>query len=178
VARTKTVIQIVVPVFRAGDAHVILLDVVAPGPGVIADVSVRYKDLVFLRNGVARASLSLPAGAPAIGPLERNVTKNLLAWRLADSLGRAGAALDAGDAAGARAIVEEARVLRGGLLACGPGLAGDAELVRDVAMLQEYAGLLYPGAAVPPPLAFIADSLRYAGRLKLRSPSPLAAGTL
>lgn len=171
-------IQVVVPVFRAGDAHVILLDVVAPGPGAVADVSVRYKDLVFLRNGVARASLSLPAGAPAIGPLERNVTKNLLAWRLADSLGRAGAALDAGDAAGARAIVEEARVLRGGLLGCVPGLSGDAELVRDVAMLQEYAGLLSPGAAVQPQLAFIADSLRYAGRLKLRSPAPLATGTL
>src|SRR6185369_2748520 len=63
-------IQVVVPVFRAGDAHVILLDVVAPGPGAVADVSVRYKDLVFLRNGVARASLTLPAGAPAAGPLE------------------------------------------------------------------------------------------------------------
>jgi hypothetical protein len=167
----------VIPAFRAGDAHVILLDVVAPGPGTVADVSVRYKDLAFLRNGVARASLSLPAGAPAAGPLERNVLKNLLARRLADTLGRASAALEEGDAAGAKALVDEARALRGGLLACVPGLAGDAEIARDVAMLDEYARLLAHGAVLQPHLAGIADSLRYAGRLKLRSAS-LATGTL
>ena len=105
--------------------------------------------------------------------------KNLLAWRLAETLGRAGAALDAGDPAEARALVEEARGLRTGLLACAPGLAGDAELLRDVAMLHEYARLLAGGAAIQPHLADIADSLRYAGRLKLRTPpASLATGTL
>ena len=162
-------IQLVIPAFRAGDAHVILLDVVAPGPGAVADVSVRYKDLAFLRNGVARASLSLPAGGPGAGPLERNVLKNLLAWRLSETLGRASAALEEGDPAGAKALVDEARALRGGLLACGPGLTGDAEIVRDVAMLDEYSRVLAAGAAIRPHLAGIADSLRYAGRLKLRS---------
>ncbi len=113
-------IQVVIPVFRAGDAHVILLDVVASGPGAVADVSVRYKDLAFLRNGVARASISLPAGAAVPGPLERNVLKNLLAWRLAETLGRASAAAEGGDLAGATALVGEARALCAGLLACVP----------------------------------------------------------
>ncbi len=38
-------IQIVIPSFYAGDAHTILLDVVAARPGPIAEVTVRYKDL-------------------------------------------------------------------------------------------------------------------------------------
>src|SRR5262249_61166163 len=90
-------IQIVIPAFHAGDAHAILLDTVAAGPGPIADVGVRYKDLVLLRNNVARAALTLPASAPAPGPLERNVSKNLLAQELAQTLTAAAAALDRGD---------------------------------------------------------------------------------
>jgi Ca-activated chloride channel family protein len=172
-------IQIVIPSFHASDAHVILLDVVAPGSGAVADVSVRYKDVVFLRNGVARASLSLPAGEQAMGPLERNVLKNLLALRLADSLAAAGSALDEGDPVRAAAFVERARSTRAGLLASLPGLAGDPELSRDVAMLREYAQLFTSGAATGPQLAYIADSLRYAGRLKLLPrPAPSGVGAL
>ncbi len=172
-------IQVVIPLFHASDAHVILLDVVAQAPGALADVSVRYKDLVLLRNGVARASLSLPAGTPSAGPLERNVLKNLLAFRLAQTLAAAGSALDAGDAAEAVRLVEEARALRRGLLARAPGLTGDPELARDVAMLEEYARLLGAGPAIQPQLAAIADSLRYVGRLKLSPrPAPLGASAL
>jgi TonB family protein len=165
-------IQVVIPSFHSGDAHVILLDVVAEGAGALADVSVRYKDVAFLRNGVARASLSLPARGPAAGPLERNVLKNLLAVRLAQSFAAAGAALDAGDTSGAAAFVERALSLRAGLLERLPGIAGDPELVRHVAMLQEYSRLLTGGAPGPQ----IADSLRYAGRLML-SPRPALRAT-
>jgi hypothetical protein len=38
--------QIVIPSFFTGDSHVILLDVVVAGPGPVADVTLRYKDLV------------------------------------------------------------------------------------------------------------------------------------
>ena len=53
-------IQVVIPSFYAGDSHTILLDVVASGPGPIAEVTARYKDLAELRNTVAKASLALP----------------------------------------------------------------------------------------------------------------------
>jgi TonB family protein len=159
-------IQIVIPAFQAGDAHAILLDVVAPGPGAVADVSVRYKDVAFLRNGVARASLSLSAGQSAAGPLERNVLKNLLALRLSNALEKAGQAAGAGDASGAAAHVQNVRSLLAALRAEIPGLAADADLARDVAMLETYARLLaHP--ALSAHRALVADSLRYAGRLKL-----------
>ena len=60
-------IQMVIPSFYADDAHVVLLDVVAPGPGPVADVTVRYKDLVHMKNGVARAHLrSVAPGSPPV----------------------------------------------------------------------------------------------------------------
>ena len=76
-------IQIVIPNFYAGDSHTILLDVVAENPGPLADVTLRYKDVVHLRNGVARANLTLQDGPPAAGPLELNVLTNLVAWERA-----------------------------------------------------------------------------------------------
>jgi hypothetical protein len=57
-------IQIVIPNFYAGDSHTILLDVVAQNPGPLADVTLRYKDVVYLRNGVARANLTLERRRP------------------------------------------------------------------------------------------------------------------
>jgi Ca-activated chloride channel family protein len=158
-------IQIVIPAFHAGDAHAILLDTVATGPGPIADVSVRYKDLVLLRNNVSRAALTLPAAGPAPGPLERNVLRNLLAQELAGTLAAAAAALDRGDVASASALVEGARARHAELLDRGPGWADDAEVAQDAAMLQQYARVLAVGA-VQTQLARIADSLRYAGRMK------------
>ena len=71
-------IQIVIPAFYAGDAHVVLLDVVAPGPGPLGDVTLRYKDLVHSRNGVASARAELSRREREPGSLQNNVVKNLL----------------------------------------------------------------------------------------------------
>jgi Ca-activated chloride channel family protein len=159
-------IQIVIPRFHAGDTHTILLDVVAPGPGPIAEVSVRYKDLVFLRNGVARASLDLDRRAQPPGPLQRNVLKHLLAQRLSERLAAAADALEAGHTGAALQSLAQARRIRTGLIALLPELKGDRELARDVAMLGEYLSLLQ---AVPgrPPDPRVGHSLRYASYLLL-----------
>ncbi len=82
-----------IPNFYAGDEHAVVLDVVAAGPGPIADVTVRYKDLAFLRNGVARGRLALERQEKIAGPLEYNVLKNFLALRLSEVLDEAGVAL-------------------------------------------------------------------------------------
>jgi Ca-activated chloride channel family protein len=172
-------IQIVIPSFQAGDAHAILLDVVVPGPGPIADVGVRYKDLLSLRNGVARASLSVSRGAAAPGPLERNVLANLLAFRVSRGLACAGDALAAEDVPGASASIEQVRALLAGLGALVPALAGDPALSRDAAMLGEYASLLASGAVGTSERPRLADSLRFAARLKmLPRPAPLAVAAL
>jgi Ca-activated chloride channel family protein len=178
--RDEDGVQIVIPSFHAGDSHAILLDVVAPGPGDVADVTIRYKDLVLRRNGVAQARLSLPRGARGAGPLERNVLKNFLAFRLSQTLARAGQAWNAGDGARATALLEEARGLRLGLGALIADLAGDAEIASDARMLGEYVRLLALDAAQrSSQRVLIADSLRYAGRLKiLQPPATLLAGAL
>jgi Ca-activated chloride channel family protein len=170
-------IQIVIPSFQAADAHAILLDVVAPGPGPIAEVTARYKDIVALRNGVARASLRLEDGIRTEGPLERNVFRNRLALRLSRTLERAGERLRAGDPAEAVRVLEEARALRRGLAVLRPPLAGDPELGRDVAMLGEYVRLLRGvPVANPEDQVRLADSLTYAGHLKvLPRPTPVTA---
>jgi len=166
-------IQVVIPSFYAGDSHVILLDVVAPGPGAVADVTVRYKDLVHLRNGVARASLGLGREARPAGPLERNVLKNLLSFRLSRTLDEAGQALKAGDAARSATLLREFAALLEGLRRELPGLDNDPDILGDIAMLGEYRTLLASGlAGRPDQLAFLADSLRYAARLKIL-PRPL-----
>ena len=48
-------VQIVIPSFYAGDSHVLLLDVVADGPGLCADVTARFKD-----SGAARQRRRAP----------------------------------------------------------------------------------------------------------------------
>jgi len=79
-------IQIVIPKFLAGDSHVILLDVLVEKPGQIAEVTAKYKDLVFLKNGNNRLELSLNNKQKPLTALEYNVTKNHQAHKLANQL--------------------------------------------------------------------------------------------
>ena len=165
--RDEEGIQIVIPNFYAGDAHVVLLDVVAEGPGPIADVTLRYKDVAFLRNGVARAQLTLPSGDGARGPLERNVLKNLVAWDLSRQTRRVGRFLEAGDLAAAGSLLASARELIEGLRHEVAGWSGDPDLAADAAMLSEYQSVLGAAARDPVQRLHLAESLRYAAFRKV-----------
>jgi hypothetical protein len=163
-------IQIVIPNFYASDAHVVLLDVVAAKPGPIADLQVRYKDVLRLRNGVAEAALSLGAGADARGPLERNVLKNLVAWELARRSREASRYLEAGDLPRTRALLAWQRDLIQGLRLEVAGWSGDADLAADQAMLEEYLAVLdAPAAGDAVQRRHLAESLHYVGFRKLQS---------
>ncbi len=165
-------IQIVIPNFYAGDSHVILLDLVAEGPGPVADVSVRYKDVAYLRNGVAEASLTLARGREAVGPLERNVLKNLVAWEFARELRAVGRTLAAGDGPGAAARLAGLRELIRGLRQEVPGWSNDADLAADEGLLARYlAALGSPSAGDAVQRRYLADSLDYAAHRKLQSAS-------
>jgi len=145
--------------------------VVAPGPGPLAEVVARYKDLAYLRNGVSRAGLSLGGEEASAGPLERNVLDNLLALRLSETLERAGRSVADGDRETAAALLEEFRGLLVGLRHELPGLGGDAAHDRDIEMLVRYRDLLRDAAVgAPEQLAYLSDSLRYAGWLRLLPP--------
>jgi hypothetical protein len=162
-------IQFVIPAYQAGDEHVVLLDLVVPGPGSVADVTVRYKDVAALRNGIARASLALAPGRSIAGPLERNVLKNLIARRVADDLTAAAAAAAADPAAAVRHLRATAALLAA-LRARIPGLGADAEILADERFLATAAARLEGGGGEP-----LADALRYAAFRKL-SPARAPGG--
>ncbi|MCP4328997.1 MAG: hypothetical protein GY791_11235 [Alphaproteobacteria bacterium] len=160
-------IQIVIPNFFAGDSHVVLLDVVADGPGPVAEVTVRYKDVIGLRNGITRASLAIGGGQRADGLLERNVLKNLVAWEIARGLRETGR--DLGDLPRAIARLADLRDLVAGLRLAVVGWSGDPDLAADEAMLGTYLAVLGSSAmADTVHRHHLAESLRYAAFRKLQ----------
>jgi hypothetical protein len=144
--RDEDGIQIVIPAFYAGDAHSILLDVVADGPGPIAEVTARYKDLVRLENTVARASLSLFRSEEPKAALETMVENDYREGRVADALLAASEALDRGELGTASTRLQHAM-----------SIARD----RDRSLLQDY---LRAFPQLPPD--YLRDSLLYASALK------------
>jgi len=66
-------VQTVIPYFLGGDSHVILIELWVDKPGHIADVELRYKDLLTLDNATARASVALPRFGGKDGKIEDQV---------------------------------------------------------------------------------------------------------
>ncbi|MCZ6509615.1 MAG: hypothetical protein O7A62_03410, partial [Alphaproteobacteria bacterium] len=166
-------IQMVIPNFFAGDSHVVLLDVVADRSGPIADVTVRYKDVVNLKNGVAQASLSLDDAPREAGPLERNVLKNLVAVEFAKQTRLASRQLALGNFAQARQRIIELRDFVQGMRFAVPGWRSDPDLAADEAVLNNYASVFTVLPANDPALRqLLADSLRVAAHRKLQPEVP------
>jgi hypothetical protein len=160
-------IQIVIPSFYAGGSHAILLDVVAPEAGPIADVTLRYKDLIYQRNGVARANLNLGGEAKTVGPLEHNVLKNVLSVRMSSALKNAGRALGEGRLDDAMRILGEQRDRLTQMRASEATFQGDAELKADLNLLDEYLSLLRGEAiGLGGPRRYLANSLQLSGHFK------------
>lgn len=161
-------IQIVIPSFYAGDSHVILLDVVAPGAGPVATVNAKFKDLVFLKNGAAQSSLNLANSEQGAGPLELNVLKNMLALRLSTTLEQAGQALGAGASGEAAALISSYERLLQAAADRTIGLSRDNEIAADLTLVQNFLqAISRPELNAANGRKFIADSLTVAGRRKI-----------
>ncbi len=131
-------------------------------------MTLRYKDVVYLRNGVAHASLAIDDGQTVPGPLELNVIKNLAAREFARQTREVSRSLAAGDARAAALRVAALRDLLRGLRLEVPGLASDPDLAADEAMLEEYLAVLNsPAAQDVGTSRYLADSPLYAGFRKL-----------
>ena len=161
-------IQILIPAYHAGDAHPILLDVVAAQPGLIAEVTLRYKDLVYLRNGTARAALYLDRRQRLAGPLEYNVLKNHLALQLAEAAREAGERLARNQVAAAAQRLQQYQMLLAQAREGVPAWQHDPELAQDDELLDKWLNALQ-GTAVRRPQSRmqLADALQYAGFVKL-----------
>ncbi len=163
-------IQVIIPAYYADDDHVILLDVVVPGPGKVADVRVRYKDLIGMRNSQARSSLSLTAGPDVNVPLALNVRKNVIAFRISQALLRAAELVEGNRAAQAEKVLAEAFGQIDFMKKSSAELRDDRELDGDARMLAEYQRVLHDRASWQDDLntkIHLVYSLAYAGRVKL-----------
>lgn len=160
-------IQIVIPSIFSGDDVTILVDVLVDRPGDIATVSLRYKDLVYSRNGILRGQLSLPAGPLERGAPENAVFKTLMAHHFSVAVGQAADALGRQQAKQAAAILATMRDQIAALRNRVPAFKNDPELQHDQQILERYINILGSSPAHQPELA---DSLRYAAWAKAHRP--------
>ncbi|PKN54901.1 MAG: hypothetical protein CVU56_24045 [Deltaproteobacteria bacterium HGW-Deltaproteobacteria-14] len=102
-------IQTVIPYFYGDDSHVILVELWVDGPGPIADVTVKYKDMVNLGNATARTSVRVDSLPRPETPESDMIAKNVAGFELAEALQRASHRVKHGDPAGAAAQLSIAR---------------------------------------------------------------------
>ncbi len=79
-------IQTVIPYFYGGDSHVILLELWVTRPGPVAEISLKYKDMVALQNATARVAAQLDRVPRELSPAERRVAANVRGFQLAEGL--------------------------------------------------------------------------------------------
>ncbi|MGK0357929.1 MAG: hypothetical protein ACI9U2_000212 [Bradymonadia bacterium] len=104
-------IQTVIPFFYGGDAHVIMVElwVEKPRRGMpVAEVSLRYKDMVALGNATARSHATLDAFSGPTTPAEMMVRRNVRGFELAEALGKASALVARGQTDAARRLLDQA----------------------------------------------------------------------
>ncbi|MEO5333728.1 MAG: hypothetical protein H7839_17080 [Magnetococcus sp. YQC-5] len=161
-------LRIVIPSFHAGNGHVILLDLVAPGAGPVVDLTVRYKDLVFMKNTIFRQTLQLTAHRESPGPLEQNVIKNELALRFALMLQQAGQKIAANQLSEAQSILTGFQTEFAAYRLLLPGWEQDPILQKDEAFLTRYLSSLHNRPPHQPQMRELTSAaLRVAGFHKL-----------
>ena len=163
-------IQIVIPSIFSGDSLTVLVDIVTDRPGAIADVSLRYKDLVFLRNGNLQGHMGLPAVQSAAtdsnrGPAELAVLKNLLSHHFVMAMDEAATALGRQQADRAADILRAMHATLEQARQKIPAWTNDPDLIHDQQVLDRYiAALASPQAGTHQ--SFLTDSLQYAAWAK------------
>jgi len=71
-------LQTVIPYFFGGDEHIIIVELEVDKPGPIADVKLRFKDMVDMKNATLRAAVALSKRPIPSTPHQQAVVKNLL----------------------------------------------------------------------------------------------------
>jgi Ca-activated chloride channel family protein len=137
-------LKLLIPGFYRGDHHVVMLELAIP-PGhrqrKVADVFLKYKDLVGNANRTAQATVSIdytPRRDEMIASVDRNVKKNLLGFQTGEALTEAAALTEQGRLAEAVRKVDERMVVL--------GVAArewrDLDLDRDGQLLDRYKRVL------------------------------------
>ncbi|MBN2498623.1 MAG: VWA domain-containing protein [Deltaproteobacteria bacterium] len=155
-------IKMLIPYFFSSDSHVVMLQLVVPpghagGRRKLASVTLKYKDLLFARNGADERDAAVRYTASSdevVGSISRAVKKNLLGFRAGEALLAAADLIAAGRSAQAAGMIDAQRELFDQA-----GRAwGDAELAKDASLLERYRDVILS----------LADP-RLAGRESLRA---------
>ncbi len=157
-------IQTVIPYFYGGDSHVVLVELWVTRPGPVAEVTLKYKDMVNLGNATARASARLQAAPRGVTPEQRSVARNLVGARLAERFAQAARAARRGRWGEVQGALRAARALA---VAGGPR---DRALVTGLSTLAAQTAALGDQGS----WATLADALELAHDRKLGQP-PVAA---
>ncbi len=137
-------VKMVLPHFYLGDSHVLLLEVDVPAgnrDAKIADVHVKYKDVVFAKNREESASVSVgraESKSEMVASTVRSVRKNRLGYQTGEALLAAAECLGRGDTAGAAMLIDE-RMTQLGLAA---EEWEDADVNADHELLGRYQEVL------------------------------------
>ncbi|MBT5231960.1 MAG: VWA domain-containing protein, partial [Methylococcales bacterium] len=153
-------IQIVIPAFYSNDEHVILLDVVTESAQAIADVEIKYKDLVFSKNNVMTVRYALPNTPMVAGALQKNVVKNYIAYQLSNMFEQAAERVRSGQRNKAINLVRAYQQKLQQLPEWMDSL-NDPDIQRDIALLEEYGLWMHRQSR-----RVLMDSLQYASFAK------------
>ena len=141
-------IQTVIPYFYGGDSHVVLVELWTEKAGPVADITLKYKDMVSSTNATARTAVELRAAPRMATGMEDRVIDNLTGFEVGAALKDAAEAVAAGDQNRALSAIGR---LNGGALAS-----------ADRQLLERMRSLVQSG-----PTAHVADALRMAGERKV-----------
>ena len=148
-------IQTVIPYFLGGESHVVVVELWVEKPGKIADVTLRYKDMVTLGNATASASSELRnVPRPPTGE-QVALSRNLHGFRVAEALGQAAERASAGDVSGAAEVLRTAR----------SGLPAEAD--ADAQLLEGFERIASSQAG-----GTLGDALRLAAERRIGEPRP------
>lgn len=159
-------VRILVPSFYAGDSHTIVLDLLVTRPGPVADVDVRFKDLVRLGNGTASSSLALEAGTEPRGPHQLRVVASFVGHEVAAALDDAADAIERRDFEAATARLTTVRELIDQARGSVEGLASLPSMNADALLLDRFLGAIDAVTDV----GLVASSLHYAAARRIVIP--------
>lgn len=152
-------LQTVIPYFYGGESHVILLELWVERPGPIADVTLRYKDMVALDNARAQTSVALGATPRPLTPAHLSVRANARGFDLAAAMDRAARALRTAGPGAARQALADARA--------------HAATKADRRALETFEGLLGDAAwsRMPARRVLLAEALEMGGSRRVGAPA-------
>jgi Mg-chelatase subunit ChlD len=163
-------IKMLIPNFRRGDSHVVMLEIQAPkgrGDRKLADVHLKYKDLVYRANREEAQAVTVQYASDrgqVVASINRAVKKNLLGFQTGEALTLAAAAIENGKPADAVRLIDD----RMTVLGVAAREWSDRDLDRDGALLDKYRVVLgelhrRPQLASADLGQYLSKSLSYAG---------------